>query len=97
MEISKENIGHIVIHMLSFFVEKIICPASVWHPSLLARIFNYKLTISKSHGQTRLKPTRHGDEGFFFLQEWQTLVGFTLTIRSAVSQAQTMAKTAHFN
>lgn len=70
-----QNIGHTVIHMLSFFMEKIISPsASAWHPSLLAHTFNYKLTLSISHGQTRLKPTQYGVEGF--LQEWRYILQF---------------------
>lgn len=47
--------------------KKRICPpATAWHPSLLAHIINYKLTISKSHGQTRVKRTQHGDKVFLF-------------------------------
>lgn len=47
--------------------KKITCPpATAWHPSLLAHIINYKLTISKSHGQTRVKQTQHGDKVVFF-------------------------------
>lgn len=92
-KISNENIGYTAVHMLSLFTEKLICP-SVLASFSSGSYFNYKLTVSKSHGQTRLKHTQHWDKGF--LQERQTNLGFTLTIRAAVSAAQTMRKTTSF-
>lgn len=78
--------------------KKRICPpATAWYPSLLAHRINYKLTISKSHGQTRVKQTQHGDKVFFFFsQERQTNLGFTLTICTAVSAAQAIVKITNF-
>ncbi len=96
MEISTENIGILLFMCFCSSWKKIICPsASVWHPPLLARIFNYKLTISESHEQMRLKQTQHGDEGFS--RERQTNHGFTLTIRPAVRLKQWQKRHISFN